>query len=97
LFLLPTERTYDYGEAVEGVIGIAAPVRNHLRKVVAAVGTAFPAFSANDQKVNPVRNSSGALNPALRGGTPYGAEPGIILKSNLGGLLFEKISPNRTT
>jgi hypothetical protein len=40
-------------------------------------------------KVNPVRNSSrcdskpsGALNPALRGGTPYGAEPGIILKSD---------------
>jgi hypothetical protein len=33
-------------------------------------------------RVNPVRNSSGALNPALRGGTPYGAEPGIILKSN---------------
>ena len=43
--------------------------------------------------VNPVRNSSGALNPvrdlslnginpALRGGTPYGAEPGIILKCN---------------
>jgi len=32
--------------------------------------------------VNPVRNSSGTLNPALRGGTPYGAEPGIILKSN---------------
>jgi len=32
--------------------------------------------------VNPVRNSSGAFNPALRGGTPYGAEPGIILKSN---------------
>ena len=38
-------------------------------------------------RVNPVRNSSrcdskpsGALNPALRGGTPYGAEPGIILK-----------------
>jgi hypothetical protein len=32
--------------------------------------------------VNPVRNSSGALNPALRGGAPYGAEPGIILKCN---------------
>jgi hypothetical protein len=32
--------------------------------------------------MNPVRNSSGALNPALRGATPYGAEPGIILKSN---------------
>jgi hypothetical protein len=47
----------------------------------------------NELKINPVRNSSGALNPvrdlslnginpALRGGTPYGAEPGIILKSN---------------
>jgi len=33
-------------------------------------------------KVNPVRNSSGALNPALRGGTPCGAEPGIIIKPN---------------
>jgi hypothetical protein len=44
-------------------------------------------------EVNPVRNSSGGLNPvrdlslngidpALRGGTPYGAEPGIILKCN---------------
>ena len=42
--------------------------------------------------MNPVRNSSGALaalsrrrsglNPALRGGAPYGAEPGNILKSN---------------
>jgi hypothetical protein len=32
--------------------------------------------------VNPVRNSSGPLNPALRGGTSYGAEPGIILKHN---------------
>jgi hypothetical protein len=42
-------------------------------------------------KLHPVRNSSPAIagletergiNPALRGGTPYGAEPGIILKSN---------------
>jgi len=41
--------------------------------------------------VNLVRNSNGpsprkrwrsGLNPALRGGTPYGAEPGIILKPN---------------
>jgi len=38
--------------------------------------------SAGKERVNPVRNSSGALNPALRGGTPYGAEPGIILKPN---------------
>jgi hypothetical protein len=45
----------------------------------------YPAWgegSIIDSEVNPVRNSSGALNPALRGGTPYGAEPGIILKSN---------------
>jgi len=33
--------------------------------------------------VNPVRNSSRALNSALRGGTPYGAEPGIIIRPNL--------------
>jgi len=33
-------------------------------------------------EVHPVRNSSGALPPSLRGGAPYGAEPGIILKSN---------------
>jgi DNA-binding IclR family transcriptional regulator len=43
--------TYEYSEAVEGVIGIGAPIRNHLRKVVAAVGIAFSAFSANDQKI----------------------------------------------
>ena len=40
-------------------------------------------------EVHPVRNSSrydskpsGALDPAFRGGTPYGAEPGIILECN---------------
>ena len=32
--------------------------------------------------LNPVRDLSlNGINPALRGGTPYGAEPGIILKS----------------
>ena len=44
--------TYEYSEAVEGVIGIAAPIRNYSRKVVAAVGTAFPAFSVDDRKIN---------------------------------------------
>ena len=48
-------------------------------------------FSRRKFEVSPVRNSSrstqrlstgGALTPALRGGAPYGAEPGIILKSN---------------
>jgi glycosyltransferase involved in cell wall biosynthesis len=34
--------------------------------------------------LNPVRDLSlNGINPALRGGTPYGAEPGIIVKSNL--------------
>ena len=53
----------------------------------------FPSMALADEKinerlleeagrVNPVRNSSGVLNPALRGGPPYGAEPGIIVKSN---------------
>ena len=36
----------------------------------------------SNRKTNPVRNSNGALNPALRGGTPYGAEPGIIINPN---------------
>ena len=33
--------------------------------------------------LNPVRDLSlNGINPALRGGTPYGVEPEIILKSN---------------
>jgi putative ABC transport system permease protein len=39
-------------------------------------------LGAESGGVNPVRNASGALNTALRGGAPYGAEPGIIPKSN---------------
>jgi hypothetical protein len=32
--------------------------------------------------LNPVRDLSlNGINPALRGGTPYGVEPGIILKN----------------
>ena len=45
---------YEYSEAVEGVIGIAAPVRNHLGKVVAAIGTAFPAFSVDDRRIKEI-------------------------------------------
>ncbi len=41
---------YEEGELVEGVIGIAAPIRNYLGKVIAAVGTVFPAFQADSQK-----------------------------------------------
>ncbi len=41
---------YEEGELVEGVIGIAAPVRNHAGKVVASVGVVFPAFQADKKK-----------------------------------------------
>lgn len=43
--------TFEHGEAVEGVIGIAAPVRNHLRHVAAAVGVALPAFNTGPQEI----------------------------------------------
>lgn len=38
------------GEAVEGAIGIAAPVRDYTRQVVAAVGIALPLGHANKNK-----------------------------------------------
>jgi DNA-binding IclR family transcriptional regulator len=41
----------EYNEAWEGVIGIAAPIRNYLGKVVAAVGTALTALNARSQEV----------------------------------------------
>jgi DNA-binding IclR family transcriptional regulator len=37
-------------EAVEGVIGIAAPVRDYTRQVIAAVGIALPMGHANKNK-----------------------------------------------
>jgi len=39
------------GEAVEGVIGIAAPIRNHLNKVIAALGIALPISKASSKEV----------------------------------------------
>src|SRR4030042_2573262 len=51
----------------------------------------FENYFKKEKWMNPVRNSSrstqrlstgGASKPALRDGTPYGAEPGIVLKSN---------------
>jgi DNA-binding IclR family transcriptional regulator len=38
------------GEAVEGVIGIAASIRNYTRQVVAALGIAFPGAQHNVKK-----------------------------------------------
>jgi len=47
------KKGYSHGssESIEGVTGIGAPIRNHLGEVVAAVGTAFPTFSANNRKI----------------------------------------------
>lgn len=42
--------TYEWSEAVEGVIGIAAPIRDHHGKVVSAIGVAIPKF--NREKIN---------------------------------------------
>lgn len=38
------------GEAVEGVIGIAAPVRDYSREVIAALGIAFPSNRSHREK-----------------------------------------------
>jgi IclR family KDG regulon transcriptional repressor len=43
--------THEDNESVEGMVGIAAPVRNHLGDVVAAVGVTFPSFKANKQMI----------------------------------------------
>ncbi len=41
--------TYEWSEAVEGVIGIAAPIRDHRGIVVSAIGVAIPKF--NKEKI----------------------------------------------
>jgi IclR family KDG regulon transcriptional repressor len=43
--------TYEDNEYVEGMVGIAAPVRNHLGDVVAAVGVTFPSFKADKSMI----------------------------------------------
>ncbi len=44
----------EFGEAIEGVWGVGAPVRNSGREVVAAVGAAFPMSSKSDARVKEV-------------------------------------------
>jgi len=41
-----------------------------------------PAATVREHGGSGSDHAGGALNSALRGGTPYGSEPGIILKSN---------------
>jgi IclR family transcriptional regulator, KDG regulon repressor len=43
--------TYEDNEAAMGMVGIAAPVRNHLGEVIAAVGITFPSFKIEDRTI----------------------------------------------
>jgi IclR family KDG regulon transcriptional repressor len=43
--------TFEDNEAVVGMVGIAAPVRNHLGEVVAAVGVTFPSFKVDKRTI----------------------------------------------
>ena len=39
----------EYGEAIEGITGIAGPIRNHSRKVIAALGVALLSGQIRDK------------------------------------------------
>ena len=41
---------FEREEAVEGIIGIAAPVRDYSRQVIAALGVAIPVVKSNSEK-----------------------------------------------
>jgi len=46
--------TVEFGEAIEGVWGVGAPIRNSNKEVVAAVGTALPMSSKSEARVREV-------------------------------------------
>lgn len=46
--------TVEFGEAIEGVWGVGAPIRNSSAEVVAAVGAALPMSSKSDARVKEV-------------------------------------------
>jgi DNA-binding IclR family transcriptional regulator len=62
-------------EAMEGVTGIAAPIRNHLGQVVAAAGTVFPSFDSNRQKINKIIHWVLEAAEAISLGLGYNARP----------------------
>jgi DNA-binding IclR family transcriptional regulator len=75
-FSLRLEQIRDQGyvlekeEAVEGVIGIAAPIRDYTRQVVAALGIALPVGSRNrpeglDRMVNLVKKTCDTISSDL--------------------------------
>lgn len=47
----------DKGEAVDGITGIAAPIKNHKGKVVAALGVGFISSSEHSEGVREIRNA----------------------------------------
>jgi DNA-binding IclR family transcriptional regulator len=59
----------EYGEAVEGVIGVAAPIRDYSRRVVAAVGVALVAAASDSSSiartVEAVRSAADSISAEL--------------------------------
>ena len=57
-------------EAVEGIVGIAAPIRDYSRQVVAALGVALPVGQLNEGEgvkkiVDLVKNTTDAISSDL--------------------------------
>ncbi len=57
-------------EAVEGIVGIAAPIRDYSRQVVAALGVALPVVKLNEEErvkkiVDLVKNKTDAISSDL--------------------------------
>jgi IclR family KDG regulon transcriptional repressor len=42
---------FEDNEATTGMMGIAAPVRNHLGEIIAAVGITFPSFKVDEKRI----------------------------------------------
>lgn len=63
----------EFGEAIEGVWGVGAPVRNSSREVVAALGAAFPMSSKSDARVKEVVAKILVCATAISADLGYGA------------------------
>jgi DNA-binding IclR family transcriptional regulator len=61
--------TFEDNEAIVGMVGIAAPVRNHLGEVFAAVGVTFPSFNVDkgtiDEAIAMVKETTAGISRAL--------------------------------
>lgn len=61
----------EFNEAIEGVWGVAAPVWDARRKVVAAVGAALPISEQSDERVAEVVDRVRACSQRISGGMGY--------------------------